>query len=263
MAADLLSTAAAGLGWAAAIAALTWVASVWRHDASLVDRVWGVCIAGAGWMYLLRQPGAGALGYAMAAISTAWALRLSLFITWRNWGHGEDRRYQAIRARNQPHFAWRSLYLVFGLQAVLAWVVSTPLLAGATDCGGLTPWSGIGAALAVFGVGFEAMADAQLARFKAQAENRGQVMDRGLWRYSRHPNYFGEACVWWGLWLMAVAGDGQLAFWSVVSPLLMTVLLLRVSGVRLQEEDIADRRPAYRAYIRRTNAFLPGPPRAG
>ncbi len=263
MGADLPTTAVAGLGWTVAIAVLTWIASVWRHDASLVDRVWAVCIAGAGWMYLLSQPGAGALGYAMVAIATIWALRLSLFITWRNWGHGEDRRYQAIRARNQPHFAWRSLYLVFGLQAVLAWVVSAPLLAGAADRGGFSLWSGIGAALAVFGIGFEAVADAQLARFKAQAQHRGQVMDRGLWRYSRHPNYFGEACVWWGLWLMACTAEGRLGAWTAVSPLLMTVLLLRVSGVRLQEADIADRRPAYRAYIRRTNAFVPGPPKAG
>ena len=112
-----------------------------------------------------------------------------------------------------------------------------------------------------FGIGFEAIADAQMSRFKADPSHRGRVMDRGLWRYSRHPNYFGEACVWWGMWLMALGAAGLGGAWSVVSPLLMTWLLLRVSGVRLLEADIGHRRPAYRDYIARTNAFVPGPVR--
>jgi steroid 5-alpha reductase family enzyme len=118
-----------------------------------------------------------------------------------------------------------------------------------------------GMGLALFGVAFESIGDAQMARFKADAANRGKVMDRGLWRYTRHPNYFGEACVWWGLWLMAMAGAGWSGAWAAVSPVLMTVLLLKVSGVSLLEKDIAERRPAYRDYIARTNAFVPGPQR--
>jgi steroid 5-alpha reductase family enzyme len=257
---DTVAAALSGLGWATLVALLTWLASLWRRDASLVDRVWAVCIAGAGAMYLLWLPQAPARSWLMVGIATAWALRLSLFITWRNWGHGEDRRYQAIRARNQPHFGWRSLYLVFGLQALLAWVVSAPLFVGAASASPLNAVDLLGAALALFGIGFEAVADAQLARFKADARHRGKVMDQGLWRYTRHPNYFGEACVWWGLGTMACAA-GIAGAWSAVSPLLMTVLLLRVSGVRLLEHDIAERRPAYRDYIARTNAFFPGPPR--
>lgn len=260
MESDTVTAVLAGLAWTCGVAAVTWVASLWRKDASLVDRVWAVCIAGAGWMYLLFLPGNPQRGLWMVGIATVWALRLSLFITWRNWGHGEDRRYQAIRARNQPGFGWRSLYLVFGLQAGLAWVVSAPLLAGAHGARDLNALDALGAALAVFGIGFEAVADAQLARFKADARHRGQVMDQGLWRYTRHPNYFGEACVWWGLAAMACAAGAGYA-WTWVSPVLMTVLLLRVSGVHLQEQDIAERRPAYREYIQRTNAFLPGKPR--
>ncbi|SFF17316.1 DUF1295 domain-containing protein [Paracidovorax wautersii] len=256
-----LSTALAGLAWIALLGLATWVASLLRHDASLIDRVWGPCIGGAGCVYLALQPAPGARGLAMVALGAAWALRLAAFITWRNWGHGEDRRYQEIRARNQPHFDWRSLYLVFGLQMLLAWIVSAPFFAGVRSDAPLGPLDIAGLALAAFGIVFEAVGDAQMARFKADPANRGQVMDRGLWRYTRHPNYFGEACLWWGLWCVALAGAGWAAAWTVVSPLLMTVLLLRVSGVALQEKDMAERRPAYRDYIARTNAFVPGPPR--
>jgi steroid 5-alpha reductase family enzyme len=116
----------------------------------------------------------------------------------------------------------------------------------------------LGAALAAFGIVFEAVADWQLERFKKGSRNHGRVLDTGLWRYSRHPNYFGECCVWWGFGLMAL-GTG--AWWALASPLLMTVLLLKVSGVTLLERDIGERRPEYARYVRETNAFLPGPPR--
>ena len=259
---SLFGAALAGLAFTAAVGVVTWLASLVRHDASLVDRVWSLCIAGAGAVYFfVLPPQAGLRGLAMLLLALAWALRLSLFITWRNWGHGEDRRYREIRARNEPNFGCKSLYLVFGLQAVLAWIVSASLLAGMRGEGALGVVDVAGFALAAFGLGFEAMADAQMARFKADPAHRGQVMDRGLWRYTRHPNYFGECCVWWGLWLVAMGGAGWSGAWSTVSPVLMTVLLLRVSGVRLLEKDIAERRPAYRDYIARTNAFFPGPVR--
>ncbi len=259
----LTVTALAGLAWIGLLALGTWCASLQRHDASLADRVWGLCIAGAGCAYLALQPDShtGIRGPLMVALATAWAVRLSAFITLRNWGHGEDRRYQAIRARNQPHFGWRSLYLVFGLQALLAWVVSAPLLAGVWGDRPLGALDVAGLSLACFGIAFEAVADAQMARFRAGRGNQGAVMDTGLWRYSRHPNYFGEACLWWGLWCAALGGAGWAAAWTVVSPALMTVLLLRVSGVTLQEKDMSDRRPGYRDYVARTNAFVPGPVR--
>lgn len=265
--AAVLGSVGASGGWTVALQGLivsavlglvAWLASLAYRDASLVDRVWSLCIAGAGLAYAFALPATGVRTPWLLGIAVAWALRLSLYITWRNWGEPEDRRYQAIRARNQPHFALKSLVFVFALQAVLAWVVSAPLLAGTASA---APWGAldtVGAVLAVFGLVFEAVADAQMARFKSRAAQRGQVMDRGLWRYSRHPNYFGECCVWWGLFLMAASGGGA---WSIVSPLLMTVLLLKVSGVRLLEQDIGERRPAYRDYVARTNAFVPGPRR--
>jgi steroid 5-alpha reductase family enzyme len=253
--------ALAGLAWTASLALLTWVVSLVRHDASLVDRMWPVFIVGAGLVYFALLPVQTVRGLWMAVLGAAWAVRLCLYITWRNWGHGEDRRYQAIRARNQPNFGFRSLYLVFALQAVLAWIVSAPFLPGMAAARPLGVFDAVGAALALFGIFFEAIGDAQMARFRSDPKNAGQVMDRGLWRYTRHPNYFGEACVWWGIWLMAMGGAGWSGAWSVVSPLLMTWLLLKVSGVRMLEADIGERRPAYREYIARTNAFVPGPVR--
>jgi steroid 5-alpha reductase family enzyme len=176
----------------------------------------------------------------------------------RNAGAGEDYRYREIRRRNEPNFVLKSLYLVFGLQALLAWVISLPLLAALRSGAPLGALDVLGLALALFGLALETAADRQLARFKREPKNHGRVLDRGLWRYSRHPNYFGECCFWWGL---GFVGVGAGVWWSVVSPLLMTWLLLRVSGVALLEKTIGDRRPAYAEYVRRTSAFVPLPPR--
>jgi steroid 5-alpha reductase family enzyme len=256
-------TALAGLVFCAVLAFATWLASLVRRDASLADRIWPLMIAGAGAVYVLLQPQMGTRATAMLLIAALWALRLAIYISARNWGHGEDRRYQAMRERNDPGFSGKSLYLVFGLQAVLAWIVSAPLYVGAHSSSsplGALDYAGL--ALALFGTVYEAVADAQMARFRADPARRGQVMDSGLWRHTRHPNYFGEACVWWGLGLAAVSGAGWGGAWALVSPVLMTVLLLRVSGVRLLEQDMAERRPAYRAYMERTNAFVPGPVRS-
>lgn len=257
-----LDAALLALLWMAGAALATWAVSLARRDVSIVDSLWGPMIALAAWAYALLVPDSGPREMLVLGLASLWALRLAGHITWRNRGRGEDRRYQAIRARNQPHFEYKSLYLVFGLQAGLAWVVALPLMAALAGDRPLGWLDGLGTALWLFGLGYEALADWQLARFKANPVNQGQdtarVMDRGLWAWSRHPNYFGECLVWWGAWLVAVAAG---AAWTVVSPLLMTVLLLRVSGVALLERDLAERRPAYRDYMARTSAFIPWPPR--
>jgi steroid 5-alpha reductase family enzyme len=261
--AALLPIALAGLALIAVLALLTWIASLVRRDASLVDRMWSLMIAGPAIVYALQTSWTSPRAIATLALVVAWGARLAAYITWRNWGHGEDRRYQEIRARNQPNFALKSLLLIFALQMVLAWIVSAaPLAALAGDRAfGVLDVVGIGVALV--GFLFEAIGDAQMAAFKADLGHKGQVMDRGLWRYTRHPNYFGETCFWWGIWLIALAAGGAAAIWTVLSPLLMTVLLLKVSGVALLEKDIGERRPAYRDYIARTNAFFPGPRKEG
>lgn len=258
-ASPLLSVALLGLAALLLLGAATWVASVIKRDVSIVDSVWPLLILLAAVVYAWTLPSDAPRAVAVFALTALWALRLAAYITWRNWGEPEDRRYQDIRARNQPGFEWKSLYLVFGLQAVLSWLVSLSLLAA---IGGERPWiwlDTLGVAVVVFGIVFESVGDFQLAAFKAQPQNRGRVMDRGLWRYTRHPNYFGEFCVWWGFFVMALAAGG---WWTLVSPLLMSVLLLKVSGVTLLEKDIGERRPAYRDYIARTNAFFPWAPKS-
>lgn len=256
---DLQHAAGIGLLITVAIVVPTWAGSVVLRDVSIVDRWWSVLIAMPAVFYAWAL-GADPRLTAMVALIALWAVRLGVYVTARNWGHGEDRRYQAIRARNQPHFALKSLWLVFLLQAVLAWLVSLPVLAAAGGSA-WTPWDTLGAALAALGLACETVADWQLARFKRDHHNHGQVMDRGLWHYSRHPNYFGETCMWWGVGVMGLAGGGWAHAWCLASPLLMTVLLLRVSGVSLLEKDIGERRPAYRDYIARTSAFIPWLPK--
>lgn len=240
------------------LALVTWSVSVVKRDASIVDSVWSLFFLGSAVAYSIAISDTGSRAVLMLVLVMLWASRLSLYITWRNWGEAEDHRYRAIRARNEPYFTLKSLYLVFGLQGLLAWIISLPLLAGIASPQPLNLFDYAGAGLVLFGLTFESMADIQLSRFKSRAINRGRVLDTGLWRYSRHPNYFGEFCVWWGFYLIALAAGG---WWAVASPLLMSFLLLKVSGVTLLEQDISERRPAYRDYMLRTNAFFPGPRR--
>ena len=248
------------LAWAAVlpailvVALLAWAIATLRRNVGLVDIFWSLFFLAAALAY--ATPHIDARGVVVLVLAALWGLRLAAYLAWRNWNAEEDRRYREIRARNEPNFALKSLYLVFGLQAVLAWLISAPLFAAFRGSADLNALDAAGITLVVFGVLFEAIADWQLARFKGEQANAGRVMDRGLWRYTRHPNYFGECCVWWGFWLIGVGAGGA---WTVFAPLLMTFLLLRVSGVALLEKGISERRPEYREYVRRTNAFFPGP----
>lgn len=237
------------------LALLAWAVCTLRANAGLIDIFWSLFITLPP-LAMMRLPPPGARAVIVPAIAALWAVRLAAHLARRNWNAPEDHRYQAIRARNQPGFTWKSLYLVFGLQALLAWVVALPLSAVSGSTAPFTVLDALGVALALAGIAVEWIADAQLAQFRADPATRGRVLEAGLWRYSRHPNYFGEFCVWWGLGLSALATG---AWWALASPLLMSVLLLRVSGVTLLERDINTRRPEYARYIRSTNAFFPGP----
>lgn len=256
MLAQLALAAAAAL--AVAVIAL-WVVSLRRRDASIADIFWGpgfLLVAGlGGWI------GAGPLSRRLLvlALVAVWALRLALHIGARSRGQGEDYRYREMRARHGARFGRVSLFSVFLLQGALLWVVALPLMVAqsAPAPARLGLWDLAGALLWAAGFLFEAVADWQLARFRA-AGGPGRVMDRGLWRYSRHPNYFGEAVLWWGLFLLAAGTPG--GGWTALSPLLMTFLLVRVSGVALLEKGMA-RRPGWTDYAARTSAFLPLPPR--
>lgn len=240
------------------VATAFWLVSLWRNDVSIVDSLWSLMFLLVAMVYSIVSSNAGPREALVLVLVTLWALRLSVYITWRNHGKPEDYRYQEIRANNEPGFRFKSFYIVFGLQAVLAWIIGLPLagaIGGQSDIGFLD-YAGV--ALFFIGLFFETIGDLQLSRFRNDPENAGKVLDTGLWRYTRHPNYFGNFTLWWGLYLIALSAG---AWWTVVSPLLMTFLLLKVSGVAMLEKDIGLRRPQYQQYIRRTNAFFPGIPR--
>ena len=258
---------ASALAWALAaalvLAVMTWLVGVAKRDVSVVDGVWSLLILGSALVGSWLLDGMTAVNHPAMLLLAAWALRLCLHIIWRGWGEAEDHRYQIIRERNQPNFAFKSLYLVFALQGVLAWIVSFPMIAIAqAGLDAAVPWLvTAGLVLAAAGLLYEALADWQLAAFKRDPGSRGKVMNRGLWRYSRHPNYFGEFCVWWGLFAAAIGSAGPSAAWTVLSPVLMSTLLMKVSGVPMLENGMAERRPGYRDYVLGTNAFFPGPSR--
>ena len=248
---------------------LLWLISLAVRDASIVDIFWGpgfVLVAWAvfAWVGAHDLPAGGeARRWLLVSLVTVWGLRLGGYLAYRNLGKAEDYRYVAMREKAGDRFWIISLFKVFLLQAFFLWVVSLPVQAGQLPSapGGLGPLAIIGAAVWAVGLFFEAVGDAQLTRFKADPANKGRVMDRGLWRYTRHPNYFGDFMVWWGIYLVALEGHGT--WWSFVGPLLISFLLLRVSGVAMLEKTIGTRRPGYEEYVRRTSAFFPRPPRRG
>jgi len=242
----------------ALVAVVFWLLSLLRNDVSIVDSLWSLMFLFAAGVYAAVSVENGPRVFLLIGMVFIWALRLSVYITARNHGKPEDYRYQEIRANNQPGFKYKSLFIVFGLQALLAWIISMPLAAAISGQAQIGYLDLAGFALWAVGVFFEAMGDLQLSRFRKDPANKGKVLDTGLWRYTRHPNYFGNFTLWWGFYLIALSAGG---WWTIISPLLMTFLLLKVSGVALLEKDISSRRPKYQQYIRKTNAFFPGLPR--
>lgn len=234
-----------------------WLLSLIKRDASIVDVFWGLGFVVVAWLTFLRPDGYLGRKILLTGLTTLWGLRLAIYILIRNWGQGEDRRYQAWRAQYGVRFWWVSLFTVFLLQAGLLWIISLVV-----QVGELSPeparfiWLDLlGTLVCLFGFSFEALSDWQLYRFKADPANNGKVMNKGLWGYSRHPNYFGESLVWWGLFLITLATPGS--GWVVISPLLITFLLLKVSGVTLLEKTIVDSRPEYEEYRKSTSSFIP------
>ena len=238
---------------------VAWGVSVAIRNVAFVDSLWSLFFLIAAIVFAASAWPLGARGLLVTVLVAVWALRLSIYITARNWGEPEDHRYQKIRANNEPGFAFKSLYIVFGLQGVLAWFIAMPLVPAIMKPGGIGPIEIVAASLWLVGFVFEAGGYFQLARFKREPANKGRVLNSGLWRYPRHPNYFGDFCIWWAFYLFAFSAGG---WWTVLSPVLMSLLLLKVSGVALLEKTITERRPAYAEYVRRTNAFFPGAPKS-
>jgi len=250
-----------GLVAALGLTTLIWLGSLLKRDASIVDVFWSLGFVMLAWLYRSRVPVESFRQTLVPVLVTIWGLRLSLYILWRNWGHGEDPRYAAMREKYGRSFPLLSLVIVFWLQGALFWLVAMPLLQvqASTAPASWTWLDVLGLALFAIGFFFESVGDLQLARFKADPANKGKVMDRGLWRYTRHPNYFGDATLWWGFGCFALATSASL--WTLVGPVLMTFLIIKVSGVALLEKGLGATKPKYRDYVRRTSAFFPWPPR--
>lgn len=252
------------LASALAVAALmgaVWLWSLKRRDVSMVDAFWAPGFALIAWTLLILTRNVTPFTLLLVFLTTFWAIRLGTYLASRWLFHAEeDRRYAAMRAHHGERFGRVSLYTVFGLQAALMWLIALPLQLAILTVP--SPTLGVlgflGAALFLIGFSLEAAADAQLHAFKADTANEDKVMESGLWGWSRHPNYFGNAVLWWGLFL--AAAEAEAARWAFLAPALMTFLLLRVSGVRLLEKTIAKRRPDYESYKTRVNAFVPLPP---
>lgn len=241
---------------------VVWLISVRIKNASIVDMVWGfVFVVAAVTYFALGDKGYDTRKWLVLILTVIWGMRLSLYLTVRNWGKEEDFRYQRFREHyGAERYWWFSFFQVFLLQGSILWVVSLPLaVAQFHDTPAyLTVFDVLGVIVWGIGVFFEAVGDWQLARFKSNPENKGKVMNTGLWRYTRHPNYFGDSMVWWGLFLLAVSTPWGIL--TIISPILMTYLLLRVSGVRMLERTLKQK-PGYEEYIRRTSAFFPMPPK--
>lgn len=247
-----------------AIMLVLWLISIRIGDVSFVDSFWAAGFVIVAWAtFWIAGPVFTEHRLLLVVITSLWGLRLAAYLFWRWRKEGPDGHYVAMlkKAPGSPHVF--SLQKVFLLQGVLLWVVSLPIQLGQIAADGtpatIGPLAIAGIVLAVIGIVFESVGDWQMARFKADPDNEGQVMDRGLWRYTRHPNYFGDCCVWWGLFL--IAAETPLGLYSIVGPLLLTFLLVKWSGAALLERRMKRSRPGYQDYIQRTSSFIPWFPR--
>ncbi|MDO8289543.1 MAG: DUF1295 domain-containing protein [Parvibaculum sp.] len=237
-----------------------WGISLVLGDVSFIDSFWALGFVLVVCVTQMLFPFGGAHQSLLTTLVVVWGLRLGIYLFARWLREGPDGRYVAMRnkAKGNPHLM--TLTKVFGLQGVLMWLVSLPVQLGAYGAtGDLGVLALIGAALAVIGIAFESIGDWQLMRFKSDAANKGQVLDTGLWRYTRHPNYFGDLCFWWGAYLIAC--EAPYGWMSLPGPLMMSFLLIKWSGAALLERRVQRSRPAYADYMRRTSAFLPWPPK--
>jgi steroid 5-alpha reductase family enzyme len=238
-----------------------WIVSVAIKNVSIVDLFWGFGFVLASAFYFIKTEGYEPRKIILMTLVAIWGLRLSVYLAWRNLGKGEDFRYREFRKKyGENRYWWISFFQTFLLQGILMWLISAPLLGaqyielnnqiGFFDFAGIAFW--------IFGFLFEAGGDFQLAVFRADPANRGRVLDTGFWRYTRHPNYFGDACVWWGYGLICIAAGSYV---PVLGSILMTALIIKVSGVALLEKSLKETKPEYREYIEKTSAFLPWLPK--
>jgi len=239
------------------IMTILWIISIIIKNVSIVDLFWGLGFVLSSIFYFINTEGYLLRKIIVLILVSIWGLRLSLYLTWRNWSKGEDFRYRQFRKNyGEKRYWWISFFQTFLLQGILMWLISLPLLGAQfypqKDFIGVFDYLAIG--FWILGLCFETFGDLQLARFKAFPANKGKVMDKGLWRYTRHPNYFGDAAVWWGFGFICIASG---SFIPVLGSVLMTSLIIKVSGVALLEKSLLEQKPQYKEYIEKTSAFLP------
>jgi len=236
---------------------LLWVVSVIVKNVSIVDLFWGLGFILSGVFYFLKTGGNEPRKIILIILVSVWALRLSGYLAWRNIGKGEDFRYKQFREKyGAKRYWWISFFQTFLLQGILMWLISAPLLGaqikGQNNALGILDYAGI--VLWIIGFCFESIGDLQLSRFKNDPTNKGKVLDKGLWHYTRHPNYFGDSAIWWGYGFLCLAAGSYL---PVLGSVLMTALIIKVSGVALLEKSLKEKKPEYKEYIENTSAFLP------
>lgn len=237
-----------------------WLLSIPLRNVSIVDIGWGLGFVFIAWS-TASEPGAPPT--ILYSLVTVWGVRLAWHLWLRNHDKPEDYRYVAMREKHGSSFVWSSLLRVFALQGVVMWLIALPIMVAGVEATSEPCWIliGCGGALWLVGMFFEVVGDWQLARFKSNADNQGKVMDSGLWKYTRHPNYFGEFVLWWGHWVVCLGlTDPTKTWWTILSPALISFLLLKVSGVTLLERAMKSRSPEYESYIKRTSSFFPRPP---
>jgi len=250
-----------GIGLLMAILTGLWLVSLVIKDASIIDIFWGFGFVIIAWFYAFQND-LGMMGTReklLLAMITIWGLRLTIYLAMRNLGKGEDYRYAQWRNDNGEKWWWLSFIRVFALQGFLLWIISATYLPSFSITAEMGILEYVGVLLWMIGLFFEAVGDYQLAQFKKNPNNKGKVLNTGVWRYTRHPNYFGDATIWWGFFLFALAHPQGWMF--VFCPIVMTFFLLKVSGVAMLEVKLKKSKPQYAEYIRTTSSFIPMPPK--
>lgn len=251
-------------GFAMTMALLTglWVISLIIKDTSIIDIYWGLGFVFIAWFYAYKVgfENLASTHYILLGLVTLWGTRLGGYLAWRNLGKGEDYRYVLMRKEGGKHWWWISFLRVFLLQGILLWGVSAVFVPALLAKGGLSIFIYLGIVLWAIGFFFEVVGDYQLARFKKNRSSQEEILNTGLWRYTRHPNYFGDATMWWGYFCFALAHPAGWAY--VLCPMIMTFLLMKISGVAMLERGLKKTKPKYEEYVRRTSAFIPMPPKA-
>ncbi len=236
---------------------LLWGLSVLIKNVSIVDLFWGMGFVIVNAVYFYNSGDFSTRKILMLVLVSLWGLRLFLFLSWRNIGNGEDFRYQEFRRKyGAERYWWFSYFQTFLLQGALIMLVSLPLLGVNSQTGsdGLNWMDYVGILVFIIGFIFEAGGDFQLARFKKNPNNKGKVLNTGFWKYTRHPNYFGDSAVWWSFGIFSIAAG---SYWTFVGSVFMTLLIIKVSGVALLEKSLNETKPQYREYIQKTNSFFP------